>query len=150
MVDRYRVYMQYILCIDVEETQAKKCLLKIIQDQWQGQPVHGDLQSERDATLASLTWEDGKCQGLQAGNLLQPIADYCNRSFNLYTINLCENRVLREQFTSLQPGGVSSKWLNIVCIPGNAQLLGNKNYDLHYIPASSIPASMAGMSILYL
>ena len=87
--------------------------------------------------MKALNWER-ECKGLQAGYIMQPMADHFHQSFNLYTVDLVGNELRCEQFTSLKPGGRSSEWLNIVCVPGIGQLNGGTNYDMHYIPAFKI------------
>ena len=95
------------------------------------------FEAEKERLLKDLNWE-GDCKGLQAGYIMQPMADHFHQSFNLYTVDLVKNVLRCEQFTSMNPHGSHSEWLNIVCVPGIGQLLGGKSYDLHYIPAFKV------------
>ena len=126
--------------IDRDLEGAKKFLFDVVNGFYQKQLAldPAAAQAFEDVTeevLKSLQWENGACKGLQAGNLLQAIADYFSKSFNLYTVNLIENALSCEKFTVLNSGGSPSEWLNIVCLPGEGQLRGGNTYDLHYIPA---------------
>ena len=129
--------------IDHDEKGAKKILLDIVTKHLVRPPdmVEEDgirlFEEAKENVLKDLKWE-GKCKGLQAGYIMQPMADHFQQSFNLYTVDLVKNVLGCEQFTSMIPDGSNSEWLNIVCVPGIGQLLGGKSYDLHYIPAFKV------------
>ena len=130
-----------IPCIDHDEEGAKKVLFDIVKNHLapQEEPSldSGSFDDGKKELLESLQWK-GKCRGLQAGYIMQAVADQFQQSFNLYTVDLVEDALPCEQFTFLNPGARCSKWLNIVCVPGVGQLLGSQNYDMHYIPAFKV------------
>ena len=130
-----------IPCIDHDEEGAKKVLFDIVKNHLapQEEPSldSGSFDDGKKELLESLQWK-GECRGLQAGYIMQAVADQFQQSFNLYTVDLVEDALPCEQFTFLNPGARCSKWLNIVCVPGVGQLLGSQNYDMHYIPAFKV------------
>jgi hypothetical protein len=130
-----------IPCIDHDEEGAKKILYDIVKNHLalQEEPILDSVSFDdgKKELLEALQWE-GECRGLQAGYIMQALADHFQQSFNLYTVDLVKDALPCEQFTFLNPGGRCSKWLNIVCVPGVGQLLGSHNYDMHYIPAFKV------------
>ncbi len=130
--------------VDLEEENAKKVIFNITKQyllQVDFSEGTGTFHKEKEKVLESLRWQKGQCKGLQAGNLMQPIADHFKVSFNLFTADLRTDVVNCEHFACLKAGDVTTKRLNIVCVPSNGQFLGGKNYDLHYIPASYVATS---------
>lgn len=124
--------------IDQDEVNAKKVILDIVKAHIQPPGCVSDYSDFGvNELLRELEWES-ECPGLHAGNIMQSIADHFQLSFNLYTVDLIRNNLLCEKFTSLNLGGTPKDWLSIVCVPGNGQLRGEQNYDLHYIPASEV------------
>ena len=130
-----------IPCIDHDEEGAKKVLFDVVKNHLapQEEPSldSGSFDDGKKELLESLQWK-GKCRGLQAGYIMQAVADQFQQSFNLYTVDLVKDALPCEQFTFFNPGTSCSKWLNIVCVPGVGQLLGTQNYDMHYIPAFKV------------
>ena len=129
--------------IDLDEEGAKKIFVDIVKNQLVRQQdldneFFADIFAEETANLLKdLNWE-GKCKGLQAGYIMQAMADHFQQTFNLFTVDLVADTLRCEQFTCLKPGGISSEYLNIVCVPGIGQLLGGNTYDMHYIPAFKV------------
>ena len=137
----YALLPDIIPFIDHDKVGAKKVLYDIVDQQVQVEQMLDEntqvfLETEKKRLLEDLNWKY-ECKGLQAGSIMQAVADHSHKSFNLYTVNLLEEKLVREQFTTLTPPDVGpSDWLHIVCVPGVGHLNGACDYDMHYIPAS--------------